>query len=87
MDSVARSADVIEIDDSGDESLQAAATLSPGISTNLGLENASSDFESDDDTDEHNEVEQKPLIAPSTNIQVRDASDRRIHLTFVAGRF
>ncbi|KAJ6632203.1 hypothetical protein B0H10DRAFT_1976516 [Mycena sp. CBHHK59/15] len=56
-------AQVIEIDDSGDEG---PPRTSRNPSNNP--EQRVSDFESDDD-DEETEVEQKPLISPSTNIQ------------------
>ncbi|KAF7333484.1 hypothetical protein MVEN_02364600 [Mycena venus] len=57
--------EVIDIaDDSDNEGLPVAKQALSGAS---GTENALSDIESDDEDDE-NEVEQKPLIAPSTDI-------------------
>ncbi|KAF8173825.1 hypothetical protein K438DRAFT_1940102 [Mycena galopus ATCC 62051] len=56
-------AEIIEIDDSDDE----APTISKEPRKEAGNFNTFSDFESDDE--DQNELEQKPLISPSTDIK------------------
>ncbi|KAJ7754103.1 hypothetical protein B0H16DRAFT_1886776, partial [Mycena metata] len=66
MELVARPTEVIDIADDSDGE---GATPVQKSSPQLGPENSFSDFESDEDDENENEVEQKPLIAPSTDIK------------------